>query len=136
MGLETLKVAINSIGGTEDRIKYREALQEYFRQYFEQLSGDSQRRLEANPLRILDSKDPSDQKIAANAPSILDYLGEASQDHFAQLKRLLEHLKIPYDINPNLVRGFDYYNKTVFEIVAGELGAQNSIAGGGRFEAS
>jgi histidyl-tRNA synthetase len=134
LGLRSLKVAVNSIGSNEDRIKYRTALQEYFRQFHEQLSADSKRRLDTNPLRILDSKDPGDQKINENAPSILDYLDEASNDHFEQVKKLLDQLKIPYDINPNLVRGLDYYNKTVFEIVAGELGAQNSIAGGGRYD--
>lgn len=134
LGLRNLSVAVNSIGNTEDRIKYRAALQDYFRQYLSELSADSQRRLETNPLRILDSKDPADQKYAKNAPSILDYLDEESKDHFAQVRKLLDQLKIPYSINQNLVRGLDYYNKTVFEIVAGELGAQNSIAGGGRYD--
>lgn len=134
LGLKGLGVSINSIGSNEDRIKYRDALQNYFRQYQSELSADSQRRLETNPLRILDSKDPADQKIAVNAPSILKYLGDASKDHFEQLQKLLHQLKIPFVVNHNLVRGLDYYNKTVFEIVAGELGAQNSIAGGGRYD--
>lgn len=134
LGLQNLAVAINSIGSNEDRIAYKKALQDYFSKFEKELSADSQRRLMTNPLRILDSKDPADKKIAENAPSILDYLNEESTAHFKKVQELLQQLKIPFSINSNLVRGLDYYNKTVFEIVAGELGAQNSVAGGGRYD--
>jgi histidyl-tRNA synthetase len=104
------------------------------RSFYEELSADSKVRFETNPLRILDSKDPRDKEINAKAPSILDFLSEASRDHFEAIKKHLTQLKIPYKINPMLVRGLDYYNQTVFEITAGELGAQNSIGGGGRYD--
>lgn len=134
LGLKNLAVCINSIGDPSSRIAFRTALQSYLHSFFDQLSPESQNRFETNPLRILDSKDPQDKKIIANAPSILDFLNDESQDHFNTVKTLLDALKIPYTINPLLVRGLDYYNKTVFEIVAGELGAQNSVAGGGRYD--
>lgn len=134
LGIKNVKLMLNSIGKTEERLKFREALKDYLRQYFDQLSKDSQTRFEQNPLRILDSKDAQDQKIVANAPSILDFLNEESQMHFEKLQLTLQALNIPFEINHKLVRGLDYYNNTVFEIVAGELGAQNSIAGGGRYD--
>lgn len=132
--LKNLQVSINSIGDLETRQVYRTQLQEYLRSHFDSLSADSKIRFESNPLRILDSKDPGDKKITANAPSILDFLSSESREHFEQLKSLLALLKIPFSVNSNLVRGLDYYNKTVFEITAGELGAQNSVAGGGRYD--
>lgn len=134
LGLKNLTLYINSIGTLESRQIFRQALIDYLTPFSEQLSADSRNRLEANPLRILDSKDPGDCKIVANAPSILDFLDEDSKSHFEELKSLLKILKIPYQINSKLVRGLDYYNKTVFEVVAGELGAQNSIGGGGRYD--
>lgn len=134
LGLQNLTLAINSIGGADSRQAFRLALKEYLSPKASLLSPDSQTRLEANPLRILDSKDPRDQSIVAEAPSILDFLNEEERTHFEDLKQLLSSLKIPYQVNPLLVRGLDYYNKTVFEIVAGELGAQNSIGGGGRYD--
>ena len=134
LGLKGLQVNVNSIGDTESRIAFRKALQDYLRQYYNDLSADSKVRLEINPLRILDSKDPKDKEITAGAPSILDFLNEESREHFEIVKKQLKRLNIPFQINPMLVRGLDYYNKTVFEIVAGELGAQNSIAGGGRYD--
>lgn len=134
LGLKNLQVNINSIGDTACRLAYRQALQTYLRQYYNDLSADSKVRLETNPLRVLDSKDPQDQKINANAPSILDFLSPECQDHFQIVQKQLKRLHIPFTINKNLVRGLDYYNKTVFEIVAGELGAQNSVAGGGRYD--
>lgn len=134
LGIKNLKVGINSIGDAECRLKFRKALQDYLRNSFDQLSADSKLRFEANPLRILDSKDPKDKEITANAPSILDFLSPDCSEHFSNVKRLLERLKIPFEVNPKLVRGLDYYNKTVFEITAGELGAQNSVAGGGRYD--
>jgi histidyl-tRNA synthetase len=134
LGLQKLQVGINTIGDTESRLKFRTTLQDYLRNYYDSLSSDSQVRFETNPLRILDSKDPKDQEIISGAPSILDFLNEESLDHFNNVKKMLGSLKIPFNINPKLVRGLDYYNKTVFEITAGELGAQNSIAGGGRYD--
>lgn len=134
LGLTKLQVGINTIGDTECRIKFRSALQDYLRKFYDSLSADSKTRFESNPLRILDSKDPKDREIVANAPSILDYLNEESRDHFNEVQKLLKILNIPFEINSKLVRGLDYYNRTVFEITAGELGAQNSIAGGGRYD--
>jgi histidyl-tRNA synthetase len=134
LGLKNLSLNINSIGDAECRRAFKEALKEYLRPHLTSLSKDSQNRFEVNPLRILDSKDPGDQKIVANAPSILDFLSPACKDHFEKLKTLLNLLQIPFKVNPLLVRGLDYYNRTVFEVVAGELGAQNSIGGGGRYD--
>jgi len=134
LGLTNLKVGLNSIGNKACREAFKEKLCAYLELYKNDLSKDSQQRLISNPLRILDSKDPKDKEIVANAPSILDFLDEECREHFETVCKLLNNLKIPYEINPLLVRGLDYYNKTVFEITAGELGAQNSIAGGGRYD--
>lgn len=134
LGLKNLQVGINSIGETECRLKFRKALQNYLISFFDDLSEDSKLRFETNPLRILDSKDAKDREIIADAPSILDFLSEECEEHFTSVKKHLERLKIPFQVNQKLVRGLDYYNKTVFEITAGELGAQNSIAGGGRYD--
>lgn len=134
LGIKNLQVSINSIGDVECRLKFRKALQDYLRGSFDKLSPDSQTRFETNPLRILDSKDPKDKEITANAPSILDFLDDECREHFETVKKQLALIKIPFQVNPLLVRGLDYYNKTVFEITAGELGAQNSVAGGGRYD--
>lgn len=134
LGLKNLSLHLNSIAHPEARQTFRQALKEYLKPHLPQLSPDSQNRFEVNPLRILDSKDPRDQKIVAEAPSILDFLDEDSRLHFEEVKNLLDLLKIPFQVNPLLVRGLDYYNKTVFEVVAGELGAQNSVGGGGRYD--
>ncbi len=134
IGLKNLQVNINSIGDVESRAAFRNALLEYLRQHYDALSADSKHRLEVNPLRILDSKDPKDREITKNAPSILTFLNEECRQHFNRVQELLKLLNIPFQINPMLVRGLDYYNKTVFEITSGELGAQNSIAGGGRYD--
>lgn len=134
LGLKNLNVFVNSIGDKESRAKFREALKDYLKGFFDRLSPESQTRFETNPLRILDSKAPQDQVIIANAPSILDFLTPESKEHFEKVLKLLDLLKIPYQVNSRLVRGLDYYNKTVFEVVAGELGAQNSVAGGGRYD--
>lgn len=134
LGIKNLKLMINSIGDSASRQAFRQALIDYLTPHAAHLSPDSQTRLETNPLRILDSKDARDGEIVAHAPSILDFLSEESKTHFEELKRLLNLLRIPYQINPLLVRGLDYYNKTVFEVVAGELGSQNSIGGGGRYD--
>lgn len=134
LGLRNVRLMINSIGDTDSRVAFRTALQDYLRPHLKELSEDSQTRFEHNPLRILDSKDPKDREIIKDAPVILDFLSDDSRDHFERLKKLLELLQIPYEVNPLLVRGLDYYNKTVFEVVAEDLGAQNSIGGGGRYD--
>ncbi|MBA3722950.1 MAG: histidine--tRNA ligase [Parachlamydiaceae bacterium] len=134
LGLRNLTLYINSIGDAASRLAFRTALKDYLQPHLKDLSEDSQNRFENNPLRILDSKDPNDQKIVANAPVILDFLSPEDKDHFESVKFYLHLLDIPYKVNPLLVRGLDYYNKTVFEVVAGELGAQNSIGGGGRYD--
>lgn len=134
LGLKNLRVMLNCIGDAECRQRYRTALIEYLKGFQSQLSEDSQKRLEKNPLRILDSKDPADCAIMEKAPSILEFLSEECKQHFAQLLCLLNALEIPYEINPKIVRGLDYYNRTVYEIVAQELGSQNSIGGGGRYD--
>ena len=113
---------------------FREALQAYLRPRFAELSEDSQVRFEKNPLRILDSKDPKDKEILLGAPSILECLSPAAKAHFDELRRLLDQVKIPYSVNDRIVRGLDYYNKTVFEVAANVLGAQNAIGGGGRYD--
>lgn len=134
LGLQNLTLYINSIGSTEARSLFKEALKNYLIPLQSSLSPESQVRLSINPLRILDSKDPVDKEIVSSAPSILDFLTPDDQAHFASLKELLHTLNIPFQVNRFLVRGLDYYNKTVFEITAGELGAQNSIGGGGRYD--
>lgn len=134
LGLQNLTLYINSIGSAEARFLFKEALKNYLTPLQSSLSPESQIRLSVNPLRILDSKDPIDKEIVAQAPSILDFLTPDDRSHFDELQEFLSHLNIPFQVNPLLVRGLDYYNKTVFEIVAGELGAQNSIGGGGRYD--
>lgn len=134
LGLKQLRLHINSLGDVQCRIAYRKALQDYLRTRYEDLSPDSKARFETNPLRILDSKDPQDQAIIADAPRLLEFLRDECKEHFERLQSLLTTLKIPFEVNSALVRGLDYYNRTVFEITAGELGSQNSIAGGGRYD--
>lgn len=134
LGLRQLKLQINSVGCTDTRQKYSQAFIKYLTPYFENLSTDSQNRFHKNPLRILDSKDLKDRKLLENAPSILDYLSDSSKKHFEKVCDLLSKLNIPFQINPSLVRGLDYYNETVFEIMSNALGAQNSIGAGGRYD--
>ncbi len=134
LGLKNLHLDINSVGNTEDRQHYRQALVDYFTPYKDQLDADSQERLTRNPLRILDSKDKRTQEIAQDAPSILKYLGTYSQQHFEQVQHLLTSLDIAYKVNPRLVRGLDYYTHTAFEIISDDLGAQATVCGGGRYD--
>lgn len=134
LGLKNLKVLINSIGDEETRTTFRSALKAFLAPKLTELSADSQARFEKNPLRILDSKDPQDQLLLQGAPTILEMLSPESKEHFERVQRLLSNLGIAFQIQPKLVRGLDYYNKTVFEITSGELGAQNSIGGGGRYD--
>lgn len=134
LGIKGLVVNLNTVGDLESRNLFRTALIDYLRPYFQELSPDSQVRFEKNPLRILDSKDPKDKEIVQGAPSILHYLTPPSKHHFQELCRLLDLIHIPYKINDKIVRGLDYYNKTVFEFVAENLGAQNTIGAGGRYD--
>lgn len=134
LGIQGLKVHINSVGDLESRAAFKAALLDYLKPYFESLSADSKARFEKNPLRILDSKDPKDKEIVKGAPSILNYLTPHAQNHFDTLKKCLDLIHIPYVVDDKIVRGLDYYNKTVFEVLAGDLGAQNTIGAGGRFD--
>ncbi|MGR3973955.1 MAG: histidine--tRNA ligase [Candidatus Rhabdochlamydia sp.] len=134
VGLTHLVVHLNSVGDEETRSNYRTALEAFLRPHFEKLSAESQVRFSKNILRILDSKSLEDQALLQGAPSILDFLSEEAHDHFEKVKFFLTQLKIPFVIDPKLVRGLDYYNKTVFEIISHGLGAQNTIGAGGRYD--
>lgn len=134
LGLKGITLNLNSIGDENARLAYRSALQNYLHPYFSDLSIDSQARFEKNPLRILDSKDLNDQAILEQAPSILDFLDDESRIHFNKIQSLLVKLNISFVINTRLVRGLDYYNRTVFEFTANQLGSQNSIGSGGRYD--
>lgn len=128
------RLEINSIGTSAARKAYRDALVSYLDGYRSELDADSQRRMETNPLRILDSKSPETRKILENAPSLADFLDAESVEHFARLRELLDAAGIEYTVNPQLVRGLDYYGKTVFEWVTESLGAQGTICAGGRYD--
>jgi histidyl-tRNA synthetase len=134
LGIRDVELQINSIGDADERAQYRETLIAYFEQHAELLDEDAKRRLHNNPLRILDSKNPRMQAMCEAAPKLMDGLGDASKQHFAQLCALLTQSGIAYTINHRLVRGLDYYNRTVFEWVTTKLGAQGTIAGGGRYD--
>ena len=131
---DALQLEINTIGSAEDRARYREALVAYLTQHYEQLDADSQRRLETNPLRILDSKNPETQQVLNDAPVLADYLDADTKAEFDELLADLDALGIDYVVNPRLVRGLDYYNKTVFEWTTERLGAQSTVCGGGRYD--
>ena len=134
LGLSRLVLELNSLGSLETRRKYRESLVNYFSAVKSKLDEDSIRRLEQNPLRILDSKNPDMQELIADAPVMLDYLDDESAQHFAELKALLDAASISYSVNPRLVRGLDYYNRTVFEWATDALGSQGAICAGGRYD--
>jgi len=134
LGLSHAALELNSIGTPESRAGYRDVLIEYFSAHKDRLDADSLRRLERNPLRILDSKNPEMAELIAGAPVITEYLDEGSRDHFERLKALLGDAGISYTINPRLVRGLDYYTRTVFEWVTDRLGAQSAICAGGRYD--
>lgn len=134
LGLKTLRVLVNSLGDQECRAKYREALIAFLKPHFGSLSEESQSRFTKNPLRILDSKDKKEQALLKEAPSILDFLGDESRKHFDALCTYLTDHKLPFEITPELVRGLDYYNHTVFEVTSDVLGAQNTIGAGGRYD--
>ncbi len=125
---------LNSVGDPTCRPRYREALQEFLRGVFDQLSPESQRRTETNPMRVLDSKDERDREATAGAPLIVDYLSEESRVHFERTRALLDALGIAYELDPRLVRGLDYYTMTAFEFVSTDLGSQDALGGGGRYD--
>lgn len=134
IGLPNISLEINSLGTSESRLTYRKVLIEYFKKHLELLDEDALRRLESNPLRILDSKNPKMQAIVKNAPLLSDYLDKESEIHFDSLKQTLDECGVVYTVNPKLVRGLDYYSKTVFEWVTSDLGSQGTICGGGRYD--
>lgn len=131
---DAVTLQLNSLGSSEARARYRDALVAYLQQRFDQLDEDSQRRLTTNPLRILDSKNGQTQALLADAPTLHDYLDEESREHFDGLKARLDAVGIAYEINPKLVRGLDYYGRTVFEWVTDKLGAQGTVCAGGRYD--
>lgn len=134
LGLEGIRLEINSIGDAEERNRHRVDLIAYFEQHRDQLDSDAVRRLHSNPLRILDTKNPAMQGLVDNAPKLLDYLGDESHAHFEGVQRFLTHNNVPFRINPRLVRGMDYYNRTVFEWITDQLGSQGTVCGGGRYD--
>jgi histidyl-tRNA synthetase len=134
LGLQGVRLELNSLGEAPERAAHRQALVDYFTQHQAQLDEDSQRRLQTNPLRILDSKNPAMQALIEGAPKLLEFLGSESLAHFEAVQTLLKANNIPFKINPRLVRGLDYYNLTVFEWTTEALGAQGTIAGGGRYD--
>jgi histidyl-tRNA synthetase len=134
VGLTEVTVLLNSLGDSVCRPGYREAIRAYFKQHEDKLCGDCKERLETNPLRILDCKVPSCAPVIAGAPSVLDSLCPECAEHFEAVKRALAALGIRYEVAPRLVRGLDYYTRTVFEVHAANLGAQNAVGGGGRYD--
>jgi histidyl-tRNA synthetase len=134
LGLKGLSLQINSLGSTEARLAYRDVLVTYYEGYREALDEDSQRRLYTNPLRILDSKNPEMQVINEAAPKLIDHLDEISKQEFDALCQILDTAGLDYEINPRLVRGLDYYGKTVFEWVTDHLGSQGTVCAGGRYD--
>jgi histidyl-tRNA synthetase len=134
LGIEGLRLELNSLGTAESRAAYRQQLVDYFSQHLEQLDEDSKRRLQSNPLRILDSKNPALADVIAAAPSLPDSLDDTSKEHFASLCATLDDAGIEYELNPRLVRGLDYYSRTVFEWKTDQLGAQDAVCSGGRYD--
>jgi histidine--tRNA ligase len=134
IGIEDVELRINSVGCRECRPVYRKALQDYLRPYYEDLSDISKDRFEANPMRIIDSKDITDQRIAKDAPYMLDYLCDDCKAAFEALKTNLDAMGISYVVDPRIVRGLDYYTKTAFEFVTTKIGAQGTVCGGGRYD--
>jgi histidyl-tRNA synthetase len=131
---ERVVLELNTLGDPVSRQHYRTGLVSYFSRFKQQLSDDSQRRLETNPLRILDSKDPGDREIISSAPKLTDYMNSESQDFYQRVRDGLKFLNIKFEINPHLVRGLDYYTHTVFEFVTTDLGSQGTVLAGGRYD--
>lgn len=134
LGLDDIKLQLNSIGSPEERLRHRSELVQYFQAHEDALDADAKRRMQTNPLRVLDSKNPLMQPLIEAAPRLLDHLGEASLAHFEGVQQVLKDVGIPYSISPRMVRGLDYYNLTVFEWVTDHLGAQGTVCGGGRYD--
>ncbi|WP_069129939.1 histidine--tRNA ligase [Rhodohalobacter halophilus] len=134
VGITNTTLKLNSIGDPESREKYKEALKAHLKPNFDKLSEVSQKRFENNPLRILDSKEEEDQPFIESAPVITEYLGEDSLAHYNKVKEYLNDLEIPFEEDPYLVRGMDYYTQTAFELISPDLGAQDALAGGGRYD--
>ncbi|HJV85778.1 MAG TPA: histidine--tRNA ligase [Noviherbaspirillum sp.] len=134
LGLQDIRLELNSIGNADERNRHRADLVAYLEAHKDLLDADAQRRLYSNPLRILDTKNPTMQEMVNAAPKLLDYLGEESRAHFEGVQKILRHYGIPFTINPRLVRGMDYYNRTVFEWVTEQLGSQGTVCGGGRYD--
>lgn len=134
IGIKNTTLKLNSVGDPESREKYKEALKDHLKPNFEKLSELSQKRYEKNPLRILDSKEEEDQPFIESAPIITDYLNEDSLNHYSKVKEYLKDLGIDFEEDPYLVRGMDYYTQTAFELISPDLGAQDALAGGGRYD--
>jgi histidyl-tRNA synthetase len=134
LGLDNIRLELNSIGNAEERLRHRADLIAHFEANSDVLDAEAQRRLHTNPLRILDTKNPAMQEMVGRAPKLLDYLEGESLAHFEGLKKILDANNVPYTVNPRLVRGIDYYNRTVFEWVTDELGAQGTVCAGGRYD--
>jgi histidyl-tRNA synthetase len=134
LGLTGIRLELNSIGSAEERARHRADLVKYLEAHEGKLDADAKRRLHSNPLRVLDSKNPAVREVAAKAPPLSGYLGEASLAHFEGLKKLLSAAGVEFTLNPRLVRGLDYYNLTVFEWITDALGAQGTVCGGGRYD--
>lgn len=134
LGINNLKVNINNLGCKECRKKYNDALKDYLRSNIENLCETCNTRFEKNPLRIIDCKNPSCKEVAKDVPLIIDYVCDECKDHFEGLKKELEYLNIDYVVDPYIVRGLDYYTKTVFEIISQDIGAQSTVCGGGRYD--
>jgi histidyl-tRNA synthetase len=134
LGLRDIRVKINNVGTPESRTIYKEKLRQYLKDEKRKLSKDSQKRFEKNVLRIFDSKDETDQKIIRNAPLLLDYINDNSKKDFEKVREELKLLNVPFEIDPYLVRGLDYYTETTFEIISGKVGSQNALCGGGRYD--
>jgi histidyl-tRNA synthetase len=134
LGFSDLVVQLNTVGDDSSRVAYGNGLREYLQPMRQALTADSQRRLETNPLRILDSKDPGDQELLREAPQLIDFLTPEARTHFAAVQTILARHEVAHRVEPRLVRGLDYYTHTVFEIVSAGLGAQDAIVGGGRYD--
>ena len=134
LGLKDISLKMNSLGSSTCRNKYTKALKDYLTPHKDSLSATSQKRLESNPLRILETKNPEEQKLITDAPSITDFWTADDKEHFSTVQNLLNGLNIPYELDHQMVRGLDYYTRTTFEFISGNLGAQDAICGGGRYD--
>jgi len=133
LGLKNLSVKINSLGIPETREKYKEILRKYLSEFINKLSEDSRKRFDTNILRIFDSKNERDQEIMTNAPLLIEHLDNESLEHFEKVKQALLSTQVPFEIDPRLVRGLDYYTHTTFEVISGSVGSQSALCGGGRY---